>query len=196
MAIKQTTKKNPFATKIFSGEEERLAKKWFREKLIALTGREIASKDMSDLRYRGQVPLIGRMVYYKYQAKYDGKLPYWDKFPLVIMVDETSEHFLGMNLHYLPPKVRGTFLTRLMDVINNSRFDKSTKLKITYGLLKSVSKYRYFQPCLKRYIKKNLRSNIMIIRPSQWHLAIHLPVARFKGATEKQVWTDSRKYYR
>jgi len=196
MAIKQTTKKNPFATNIYKGEDERLAKKWFAEKIKNLSRSDISSKSMSDLRYRGQVPLIGRMVYYKYQAKYDGKLPYWDKFPLTIVIEETNEHFLSLNLHYLPPKVRGTFLTRLMDVINNARFNKSTKLKITYGLLKSVSKYRYFQPCLKRYIKKNIRSNIMIIRPSQWHLAIHLPAARFKGATEKQVWTDSRKYYR
>lgn len=196
MAIKQTTKKNPFATNIYKGEDERLAKKWFAEKIKNLSRSDISSKSMSDLRYRGQVPLIGRMVYYKYQAKYDGKLPYWDRMPLTIVIEETNDHLLSLNLHYLPPRVRGTFLTRLMDVINNARFNKSTKLKITYGLLKSVSKYRYFQPCLKRYIKKNIRSNIMIIRPSQWHLAIHLPAARFKGATEKQVWTDSRKYYR
>lgn len=190
------TKKNPFATNIYKGEDERLAKKWFAEKIKNLSRSDISSKSMSDLRYRGQVPLIGRMVYYKYQAKYDGKLPYWDRMPLTIVIEETNDHLLSLNLHYLPPKVRGTFLTRLMDVINNARFNKSTKLKITYGLLKSVSKYRYFQPCLKRYIKKNIRSNIMIIRPSQWHLAIHLPAARFKGATEKQVWSDSRKYYR
>lgn len=187
--------KNPFQTKIFKGEEEKQAKKLFRNRLLSLSRADITSKSMSDIRYRGDLPLIGRMVYYKYQAKGDGKLPYWDKFPLVIMIDETAQHYLGLNLHYLPPKVRETFLTKLMDVINNSKFDKTTKLKVTYGILKGATKYRYFQPCIKKYIKKNIRSNIMIIRASQWHTAIHLPVARFKGTTEQNVWSDSRKLY-
>lgn len=185
----------PFETKIFRKEEVRDARSWFREKIQGLAGTSLKNTKMSDLRFRGNVPLEGRMIYYKYQAKYDGKLPYWDRFPLVIVIEERSKHILGLNLHYLPPKLRGIFLSALMDVVNNDRFDKTTKFKMTYQILKAASKYRFFKPCIKLYLKNQLRSNIMIIRPQQWHKAIYLPVADFKGASITEVWNDSKATY-
>jgi hypothetical protein len=188
-------KKNPFETKIFKAETAKLARAWFREKIKNLSSTTIKETSTSDLRYRGDLPLIGRMVYYQYRAKYEKTLPYWDRFPLTIMIDETPTHYLGLNLHYLPPSLRGVFLGRLMEVITNERFDKTTKLKISYDILKSASKYSYFKPCIKSYIKKNIKSKIMIIRPSMWHMAIMLPSARFVGASASEVWSDSKSSY-
>lgn len=188
-------KNNPFETKIFRKEEVKDARKWFRDKLASIKGVSLKGIDMSDLRYRGKAPLEGRMVYYAYKAKYDGKLPYWDKFPLIIVLSENAKYISGLNLHYLPPSLRGIFLSRLMDVINNDRFDRTSKFNATYEILKAASKYRYFKPCIKLYLKKQIRSNIMIIRPQMWHKAIWLPVANFKGASTSEVWQDSKASY-
>jgi hypothetical protein len=135
------------------------------------------------------------MIYYAYKAKYDGKLPYWDRYPLVIVIGENNKYIQGLNLHYLPPKLRVVFMKALMNTINNDDMDKSTKFKATTDILKSAAKYRYFKPCIKLYLKSQVRSNVMVIRPQMWHKAIYLPVANFKGATAAEVWNDSRKKY-
>lgn len=189
------TPNNPFATKIFRKEAIRNAKKWFSDKIASLDKTKLKETNMSDLRYRGQIPLEGRMVYYAYKAKYDGVLPYWDRFPLIIVLSETNKHILGLNLHYLPPKLRETFMKALMDTLNNDNMDKTTRFKATHDILKAATKYRYFKPCIKLYLKNQVRSNLMIIRTQMWHRAIHLPTANFKGASITQVWNDSRKKY-
>jgi hypothetical protein len=189
------TKENPFSTKIFRKEEIRDARKWFTQKVNSLAGEVPKDITMSDLRYRGQYPLAGRMIYYAYKAKWDKILPYWDKFPLVIVIKENSKYMQGLNLHYLPPKLRVIFMKALMDTINNDQMNSTTKFKITNDILKAASKYRYFKPCIKLYLKSHVKSNVMVIRTEQWHKAIALPVANFKGATVTQVWNDSRKKY-
>lgn len=197
MAEEKVLKQDLFSTKIFSKETARLSKEWFREKLKTLSKKDFKETATSDLRYRGKLPLLGRMCYFAYRAKGEGTkaLPYYDRAPLAIIIDETADRFLSLNLHYLPPALRATLLTRLLDVINNERFDKTTKLKISYALLKGVSKYRYFKPCLKQHLKSHIKSNIMIIRPSQWHLAIMLPSQKFYGASTTEVWNDSKSIY-
>lgn len=188
-------KSNPFETKIFRKEEISNARKWFTEKIATLHGEAPKDTTMSDLRYRGKLPLEGKMIYYAYKAKYDGKLPYWDRYPLVIVIGENNKYIQGLNLHYLPPKLRVVFMKALMNTINNDDMDKSTKFKATTDILKSAAKYRYFKPCIKLYLKSQVRSNVMVIRPQMWHKAIYLPVANFKGATAAEVWNDSRKKY-
>ena len=188
-------KKDLFQTKIFRNQEIKDARSWFRNKLDDLAGTSLKNTNMSDLRFRGKTPLEGSMIYYKYQAKGDGKLPYWDRFPLIVVIEERPKHILGLNVHYLPPKLRGVFLSALMDVVNNAKFDKTTKFKMTYQILQSASKYRFFKPCIKLYLKSHIKSNIMIIRPQQWHKAIFLPVADFKGASQSTVWNDSKQSY-
>jgi hypothetical protein len=194
--MKSIQKPNPFETKIFAKQTGIDARKWFMEKVRNLSLKEIKETKTSDLRYRGAPgDLIGRMCYFGYQAKHADKLPYWDRFPLTIMIDESATHFLGLNMHYIPANLRVALLKALMDVVTNERFDKSTKLKISYDILKGVSKYRYFKPCLKSYIKKNVKTSINIIRPAQWHMAIHLPSQKFVGAGTAEVWSDSKSIY-
>lgn len=185
------------SNKNYKASEIADARRWFKDKLAVLQGSPTGLKNtkISDLRYRGDLPLIGRMVYYLYKAKGDGILPYWDMHPLVIIIDESTTHFLGLNLHYLPPNLRALLLLRLIELLNNVKFNKTTYLKLSYRLLKSASKYKWFAPCLKMYIKENIQSGIMIIRPESWHKAILLPTAKFKGASQSKVWADSRKIY-
>ena len=61
-------------------------------------------------------PKVGDMIMYFYDPKMKKELPYYDKFPLTILVQPTKGGFQGLNLHYLSPNVRALFLDRLMEL--------------------------------------------------------------------------------
>ena len=50
--------------------------------------------------------LAGSMYMYFYDPKTKEKLPYYDRFPLVILVEDAEGGFYGLNLHYLRPDIR------------------------------------------------------------------------------------------
>ena len=81
-----------------------------------------------------------------YDAKHRDTLPYWDAFPLVIAVGTAKGGFYGMNLHYLEIPLRAKFLDELMNITNNKVYDETTRFGVSYRMLKSASKMRYFKP--------------------------------------------------
>ena len=64
---------------------------------------------------------------YFYDPKTKDTLPYYDRFPLTIMVGPAPKGFYGLNLHYLPLDIRARFLDSLLDTINNKRYDETTQ---------------------------------------------------------------------
>ena len=121
-------------------------------------------------------PLVGQMYMYYYDAKHKATLPYFDRFPLVF-----------------PLPLRAKLMDALYDTASNTRFDESTRLKISYQMLESAAKYKEFQPCIKRYLTSQVKSRFMYIYPSEWDVALFLPLERFQGASKTQVWSDSKR---
>jgi len=137
----------------------------------------------------------GDMVMYTYKPKHKETLPYYDTFPLAIVVGPAKGGFYAINLHYLPPKVRAIFLDKLNDVASNQKFNATTRFKITYKLLMATKSYKYFKPCFKHYLTPNLGSSIMKVNAAEWNIAIFLQTASFKKASTGKVWADSRSQY-
>jgi len=165
---------------------------WFRNQL---SGTRMKADDLlSDpqLEYRTR-PGPGRMYTYFYDPKHKSTLPYYDRFPLIIMVDKAPKGFYGLNLHYLPLPLRAKFLDQLMTITNNKRFDEGTKFKASYELLRSSSSMNMFRPCFKHYLIHKVESEIKMIPADLWEIAAFLPTARFKGARASKVHSDSRK---
>ena len=133
----------------------------------------------------------GRMLFFSYDAKTKMKLPYWDRYPLMFVISVKGDSCLGINLHYLPPVERATLLYNLMTLANSEKLDHQTKLVMTYKLLSGSSKFRFFKPCIKRYLFGHIRSRVMVIDPKAWNQVIFMPLANFMKATEYQVWNDS-----
>ena len=132
---------------------------------------------------------------YTYNPKLKQTLPYYDTFPLTIMVGPAPGGFFGINLHYLPPKIRAIFLDNLNDVASNQKFNKTTRFRITYNLLKATKGYKYFKPCFKHYLTEHVSSKIMKVDAAEWNIAIFLQTAAFKKKTESFIWTRSRRQY-
>ena len=168
---------------------------WFEKKAKSL-GPIPASKMLKDDRLKAKAkPLIGDMIMYTYNPKFKKTLPYYDMFPLTIMVGPAKDGFYGINLHYLPPKIRAIFLDHLNDTATNQKFNKTTRFKITYNLLKATKKYKYFKPCFKHYLSEHVSSNIMKVNASEWNIAIFLQTAKFKKKSDTYVWVQSKREY-
>ena len=135
---------------------------------------------------------IGKMVMFFYDPKTKKDLPYYDTFPLIFPLTFYNDGFLGINLHYLPPILRAKLMNALYQTINNRKYDDTTKLKISYDILNSASKYKFFTPCVKRYLWTHVRSHFLVIEPRMWDAALMLPTERFKKDTKQNVWLDSQ----
>lgn len=135
----------------------------------------------------------GAMFMFFYDPKLKKTLPYYDSFPLVIVVDKAKDGFLGLNLHYLPPTLRAKLLDSLMDITTDNKFDDNTKFELSYSLLKRAAKYKYFKPCIKHYLSAHVRSRFALVPAPEWEIAAFLPTADWQKASASQVYSDSRK---
>lgn len=169
--------------------------KWFTKKAKALgkiTKRnQLMREEEVTLRSRF---LPGQMVMYFYDPKLKDVLPYYDRFPLTIIIDKAPGGFYGLNLHYLPPLLRGKLLDSLINdtPTNNQKDDETTRLKLNYQKLKSATKYKFFKPAFKHYLTDHVRSRFALVSPPEWEIAAFLPTADWEKGSQGKVWRDSR----
>lgn len=172
------------------------ARNWFRDQAQNVAASQVnparvIARDRDSLTSR---ILPGRMYMFQYDPKLKNKLPYYDSFPLVFPIDITSDGFLGLNMHYLPPVLRAQLMDALYQkVVSESSQDIKTQVRISYDVLKGASQLRFFRPCIKRYLNSQVRSRFLYVNPDKWDVALMLPTARFKGSSINKVYRDSRK---
>lgn len=166
---------------------------WFQNRLMDMKNINRNSLLKDPALQKRQRAGVGNMYMYFYDPKHRSTLPYYDAFPLIIMVEPTKDGFYGLNLHYLPPKLRATLFDKLLETTNNKRYDESTKFKINYQMLKSVSNLKAFAPCFKRYLTKQVDSPIVLVEAPEWEIAAFLPTQQFQKASASKVWSESRK---
>jgi hypothetical protein len=136
---------------------------------------------------------IGRMYMFFYDPKHKDTLPYYDRFPLIFPFKMAPDGFYGLNLHYIFPMLRARLMDAFFDITNNKAFDDTTKLKLSYELLNASSKYRYFKPCVKRYLNSHVTSQFLYVDPSKWTMALFLPTEKFAKANKLDVFAESNK---
>ena len=116
------------------------------------TGNKILGENPANLFNQITPDLIGRMVFFKYDPKHKKTLPYYDLFPVIYVVDMAPGGYYGLNLHYVDPLHRVKLMDALWTTASNKKWDDSTRLKISYGILKSASKFKWFRPAFKHYL--------------------------------------------
>ena len=169
----------------------RQSRRWFQKKAqqMNITPRNLMRDERVSV---SSTAGVGSMCMFIYDAKGKETLPYWDRFPLSIIVGPAEKGFYGINLHYLPMVLRAQFLDSLLDFTNNKKLDDSTKFQLTYNLLQKAAKTKYFKPCFKHYLTSQVQGNIATVSASEWEIAAFLPTADFQGASNQKVWSDSR----
>jgi hypothetical protein len=141
--------------------------------------------------------ISGGLYFYAYDAKTKDVLPYWDRFPIIVLLDKYQDGHIGLNLHYLPPQLRVIFLSKLLTSFNPqySEKDNMMRLKISYDALKS-SGMKYYLPCIKRYLTTHVKSKILPIEPHEWTNAVYLPMQKFEKQNQNVVWKESERIIR
>ena len=170
------------------------ARTWYLKELQGLVmNRQRILRDNETIKKSRLLP--GRMFMFIYDPKHKDTLPYYDRFPLVMVVEKVKGHpgFYGLNLHYLDYRTRGILLGKLLEFANNKKFDETTRLQLSYNMLKSAGKLSAFKPCFKHYLPGQIQSQIKLVPAEYWETASFFPSEQFKKASKKQVFSDSRR---
>ena len=178
--FRETKNKNKFDS---AADKNSKSQKWFVQKI-------------KDLKYKAKSrPVVGSMVTYVYEAKGKKTLPYWDKFPLIILLDPISKGtWLGLNLHYITPKQREAFLESILKHISTKRIGSNSTFKIDWSKVKNLP---FSEHMIKRYLLTQVRSTINAIPPNEFINAVNLPTQQFmskgKRFSSRKVWKDARR---
>lgn len=168
------------------------ARNWYRDRArtTRTTPERLIRQDKARLTNR---VAIGRMYHFFYDPKHKATLPYYDRFPLIFPFKKVSGGFMGINMHYLPLRLRAKLMDALYELASNERYDEKTRLRLSYGILDGASKYKYFKPCVKHYLSGHVRSRFLEVYSSEWDIALFLPTESFEKSSKSKVHSDSRK---
>ena len=170
------------------------ALRWYQQQMRAVRINAREFYRTSGLRKTRRI-LTGRFYTYYYEPKYADTLPYYDIFPVVLILAHDSNSFMGLNFHYIPPRYRVLLLKELYDYAtkdDEDADDMTTYIRITYEILRSAKKFRWAKPCLKRYRIDHVIGPALEVTPDHWDSVAMLPLARFKKKNIQQVYQESR----
>ena len=179
------------------GQEVRRSAQWFQDKIKGLKGemknrfsstnaakfyREAETKvNPTVLKRRAE---LGDLFCYYYNPKYRATLPYYDMFPMIMLLSAEKETFLGINFHYLRPKWRAVLLDRV-----------SAKLGSGLPRWSKLRQIRQIAPTIKRYRFDHIMRRVVPIEENEQEIAIFLPTERFKKSAKAKVWADSERKF-
>ena len=190
--------------KLNAAEKRALMLKSFRDS-IRVRGKEPAmkaqkkSQDWFNMTIKNNVkghqvsrPTAGKMFAFAYDAKHKKTLPYWDMYPLIIYLGQSTKNanlMVGMNLHYIPPKARVEFLEELLKYSSTDTITNKTRLKVNWDKVKSMKYAKYM---IKTYLPSHVRGTFVEIKPADWANAVFLPVQRFVTGEDNKTYPTQK----
>lgn len=138
--------------------------------------------------------VVGRMYFFYYDPKTKETMEYYDRFPLIFPIEVYGDgSFLGLNLHYISPQLRLLLVDKLSEYRNNSKYDSSTKLRLSYQLLQGAKRFRTARPCIKKYLNNHVQSKFLEIPADEYDIACLIQSEWFMKANKTKVWKDSEQ---
>ena len=132
----------------------------------------------------------GKMYTFGYDAKLKAILPYWDKFPLIVVLDTYKNGFLGLNFHYLSPIDRQKFFTKILKFSNQKGdpmdFTDKARFNISWDAVQNI---KHADKMIHKYLYGHVRTSLLEAPPNEWENVIFLPYQKFVGASAKSVWS-------
>lgn len=119
---------------------------------------------------------VGKMYTFAYEPIGQDRLPYWDRFPLVIVLEIRKHTIVGINVHYIPMKDRIKIFKKLLNSASTAGLSSRSKLNDAFSDIKKVNRYNYM---VKQYHGSGVRSNIYEIPGNEWGQAVTLPYSNF-----------------
>ena len=162
---------------------------WYRNAVSSL-GDSVTARKLDNQGRINQRPSLGRLNLFFYEPKFKETLPYYDTFPLVLPLEGFRGGFLGMNFHYLSPTIRFRLLNQLQRFATNSKFDRTTRLDVSYGRVGGLSRVK---STIKKYLYSHVRSGFMRVVLQDAPSAVYPPVQQFKNRSASYVYRRTRE---
>tara|TARA_Y100000004_G_C8883226_1_gene398510 strand:+ start:197 stop:796 length:600 start_codon:yes stop_codon:yes gene_type:complete len=129
---------------------------------------------------------LGQMYFFFYnQPEYRTTLPFYDTFPLVLLLSRDKDTFFGVNFHYIPPK------RRLATFILLQKFRQNNRIVLPYGTMIRDKKWKILKSCFRRYKVQKIQGKLINIPAEDWPIAVTLPVERFKKQGKTAIWANT-----
>jgi hypothetical protein len=135
-------------------------------------------------------PLIGSCVAFQYDPKLKKTLPYYDTCPLVFVIKNYPDGFLGINLHYIPPGGRRKVI---QEILRAPKMNAKTGDKLMAPATAIAAGFPSgWRKCFKRYLKSHVQTSFINIPEEEWLIATLLPMAAFAKGGQTAAWKDVR----
>ena len=169
---------------------------WFRKTINRNTYSEdydqIRQQILTDPKRHMNRFLLGNLYFFFYnQPDYKTTLPFYDTFPLLLLMRRTKNHMFGINLHYIPPKRRLSVFLELLQFTNNKLLTRGTRIILPYEQMKREKRWKIFKSCFRQYKINNVQGKIINISAPDWPIAVNLPVERFKKMGKISIWQQT-----
>lgn len=165
---------------------------WLQLKIKALKGNSLDIPGL--VSSSNHLFANGGLYFYLYDAKHKDDLPYWDRFPLVLLLEKRGNNFLGINLHYIPTEVRVAILSKLLT--SSSVYNKKAdilRVILSYQTLKRSFMMKFLYPGIKEYLVDHIQSKILPVESHEWIFAANIPAADFQKQNVSTVYRKYRK---
>lgn len=156
--------------------------KWFQTKAMSMSSGAVRSKILAANERKKDIGWVGKIYFFRYDAKGKEKLPMWDKYPMAMVLERKPDGFLGLNLHYLSGAQRRTLLNLLDKYKSEYKMKKSVSPGNSVNWDNLIDYAEMFgleslpKKAIKRYLYEHCRTKFVEIYPEEYDLAIQLPI--------------------
>ena len=83
-------------------------------------------------------------------------------------------------------------LDKLNSIPEGNEYSSADKLRVSYARASGIPMAK---AVVKRYLYGHLKSQIRVVTPDEWVIAVLLPVQRFKKASTSKVYNQTKKLF-
>lgn len=123
---------------------------------------------------------LNDIISFRYIAKGEGTLEFYDKAPLALVIDIRKENssILCVNFHWMKPKDRLAFFTDFKELISKTEGKNHERRRLTYQLI-TKPKYRISINAIRMYYTKGI-SAFKNIPEAQWNILFGYGISHYK----------------
>jgi hypothetical protein len=168
---------------------------WFRDSIRGLNKTKIGKpvdylEIIHDKDKTAKKRLVGQVLLFQYRPK--TKVKFYDRFPLVIVLEFNGRNMLGLNLHYVPPQDRIKLILLMNSVLFNKNERDFQKVRVrVLSLLNKQIFAKYLGTAVNYYTASSIIGKPKITTPEEWSRFAFLPV--FKGINPTNLYSQIRQ---
>lgn len=137
----------------------------------------------------------GKIYFFNYSSKLyeEGRLAYYDSFPIILVLSVDSKYILGLAFHYLPRQTREYFIKKII-LSNFKLLKKGLPANVPYGDIKDATNlwYREGIVIIRKYIRARIKSKVVELNWREWYNAMSTEGAQWIDATSSIVYAETK----